>query len=223
MKLFINIILLFLPWPVRRYLLSFFFHYAIHPSARIGFSLIMPNKLEMGRNCRIGHLTFCKSTVDRLSMVEDCFIGSSILITGFSSTDKTHFSHVLDRKCEMVLDRGVGIPSRKFFDCNGGIYIGEFTTIAGQWTQFLTHSLDVYNSRQDAKPIRIGKYCFVGTGCILLPGAELPDYCILGAGSVLNKRQNQSDCLYAGVPAVPKRNLNHVEIPWMRRTSQAID
>lgn len=223
MKILVHLILLLFPWKIRRCLLSLFFKYTIHPSARIGFSLMMPKHLEMGKNSRIGHFSLCKSGVDRLSMAEDCFIGSSILITGFSSDNKKHFSHVPDRRCEMVIEKGVGIPSRKFFDCNGGIYIGEFTTVAGQWTQFLTHSIDIYNSRQDAKPIRIGKYCFIGTGCILLPGSGLPDYCILGAGSVLNKQQGQGDCVYAGVPAVLKKEINHVEIPWMCRVSQAID
>ena len=222
MKTFIHLLLLFLPWRLRRLLLCVIFGYKIDPGAKIGFSLVMPAELEMGAKCTIGHFTICRASVDRLSMAPGSSMGSFHLITGISVKNKTHFQHVLDRRCEMVIETGVGIPSRKFFDCNGGIYIGAYSTIAGQWTQFLTHSIDIYNSRQDAKPIRIGRYCFVGTGCVLLPGSGLPDYCVLGAGSVLTKMQTESDCVYAGSPATIKKRINHENVPWMNRRELAV-
>lgn len=222
MRMFAHLLLMFFPWWIRRRFLCLLFKYKIHPSARIGFSLVMPTRLEMGPHCHIGHLTFCKGSVDALIMNESCTIGSSVVITGISASNEVHFLHVRNRRCELVLEKGVGIPSRKYFDCNGGIYIGEYTTVAGQWTQFLTHSIDIYNSRQDAKPIHIGKYCFIGTGCIILPGSRLPDYCVLGAGSVLNKHYTDGSYLYVGVPALPKKRLDSKSIPWMQRTTQAI-
>lgn len=222
MKIAIHIILLVFPWFIRRRLLCCLFGYKIHPEARIGFSLIMPAVLEMGKNCSIGHFTICRTSVDRIAMADNSRMGSFHLITGISTMNIRHFRHVKDRKCELVIETGVGIPSRKFFDCNGGIYIGAFSTIAGQWTQFLTHSIDIYNSRQDAKPIRIGKYCFIGTGCILLPGAELPDYSVLGAGSVLNKKYTESGCVYAGTPAVVKKRIDPNKVPWMQRKTLAV-
>ena len=222
MKILFYILSLVLPWLLRRRLLCIVFRYKIDPSARIGLSLVMPQYLEMGPHSRIGHFTLCKWTVDALIMKKDCFIGSSVMITGISTSNKFHFQHVENRHCELILENGVGIPSRKFLDCNGGIYIGEYSTVAGQWTQFLTHSIDIYHSRQDAKPIYIGKYCFIGTGCIVLPGAILPDYSVLGAGSVLNKAHSEPGCLYAGVPAVMKKRLNPQQIPWMQRGAQCV-
>ena len=195
--------------------------YKIHKTAHIGFSLIMPISLEMGAMCKIGNFTVCRR-IDRLIMSDGSGMGSFHLITGIPTENKRHFQHVENRKCEMVLGKCVGIPSRKFFDCNGGIYIDDYTTVAGQWTQFLTHSIDIYNARQDAKPIHIGKYCFVGTGCILLPGASLPDYSVLGAGAVLNKEMSESGMVYAGVPAEPKKKINPEEIPWMQRETLGV-
>jgi acetyltransferase-like isoleucine patch superfamily enzyme len=87
----------------------------------------------------------------------------------------------------------------------------------------LTHSIDVYNNRQDAKPIRIGKYCFVGTGCILLPGSELPDYSVLGAGAVLTKAHTKPGCLYAGSPAKEVKELDVDVIPYFKRDKHAVD
>jgi acetyltransferase-like isoleucine patch superfamily enzyme len=181
----------------------------------------MPAYLEMGVGCKIGHFTMCKS-IDRLAMDDGSGIGSFHLITGIPTSNKKHFLHIADRKCEMVLGKCVGIPSRKFFDCNGGIYIGDYTTVAGQWTQFLTHSVDIYNTRQDAKPINIGKYCSIGTGCILMPGSSLPSYSVLGAGAVLNKSMSEEGMIYAGVPAVPKKKINPDDVPWMQRTTLGV-
>lgn len=222
MRSIICFILLLFPWCIRRLLLTWIFGYKIHPTARIGLSLILPRRLEMGRGCIIGHFTICRSSVDAVIMGSDSTIGSLCTITGISTLDKKRFSHIQDRKCEMVLGENVSIPSRKFFDCNGGIYIGAFTTIAGQWTQFLTHSIDVYKSRQDAKPIRIGKYCFIGTGCTLLPGSGLPDCAVLAAGSVLTRMQTDSYCVYAGVPAEIRKRFNQSDFLWAKRTNRFV-
>lgn len=40
MKMALQIILLFFPWKIRRYLLNRFWKFEIHPTARIGFSYI---------------------------------------------------------------------------------------------------------------------------------------------------------------------------------------
>jgi acetyltransferase-like isoleucine patch superfamily enzyme len=72
----------------------------------------------------------------------------------------------------------------------------------------MTHSIDLGVCCQQAEPIRIGDYCFIGTGCIVLPGAELPDFSVLAAGSVLRENMSQAWTVYAGVPARPKRRIS---------------
>jgi len=196
------------------------FNYHIHPEAWIGYSIILAKELEMKQSAKIRNLVFCKP-IDRISMGEDTVIGSGCYITGFpSSAEKQFFRHVLSRQCELVLEHGAAITGRQYLDCNGGIYIGSFSIVAGLRTQILTHCIDVYNNRQYAASVRIGKYCYVGTGCIILPGAELPDYCLLGAGSVLNKKYSTPKTLYAGNPARPKKELIVEETLWMQRTAR---
>jgi acetyltransferase-like isoleucine patch superfamily enzyme len=97
---------------------------------------------------------------------------------------------------------------RHIIDCNERVVIGRFSTIAGYRSQILTHSIDIYNCRQHAEPIKIGDFCFIGTGCILLGGAVLPSYCVLGAGSVLTSRFTSENALYAGTPAVHKKTFD---------------
>ncbi len=117
----------------------------------------------------------------------------------------------------MILGRSAGITSRHYIDCNGGVYIGDFSTIAGIRTQVLTHTIDIYENRQTVKPVKVGKYCFVGTGSILLPGSLLPDYSVLGAGSVLTRKNSESGCVYAGAPAKIVKRLNIESIPYFHR------
>lgn len=221
MKPFVQICLFLFPWPIRRRLLCGLFGYHIHPAARIGYSIILAKQLEMAAKARIGNFVFCKP-IDRICMGEDTAIGTGNYITGFATSNQHHFIHVTSRRCELVLEQGAGITGRQYLDCNGGIYVGAFTVVAGLRTQILTHSIDVYRNRQHAASVRIGKYCFLGTSCVILPGAELPDYCILAAGSVLNKKYEETGMLYAGNPVRPKKKLAVENIPWMQRTTLSI-
>ena len=67
----------------------------------------------------------------------------------------------------------------------------------------MTHSIDLQLARQHSEPITVGAYCFVGTDCVLLGGAALPDRSVLGAKSLLNKPYTEPGQLYGGVPARP--------------------
>lgn len=217
-----QLLIMFLPWSIRRRLLIWRYGYEIDSTARIGKSIILACHLKMAPKSRIHSGVICKG-IDLLAMGEDSGIASLTFITGFSVNGCRHFRHVQNRKCELVLGKSAGITSRHYVDCNGGVYIGDFTTVAGIRTQILTHSIDVYNNRQDAKPIKIGKYCFLGTGCILLPGSELPDYSILGAGAVLTKAHTKVGCLYAGSPAKEVKELEVDVIPYFKRDKHVVD
>lgn len=222
MRLIILFIVSFLPWPVKRMILVRFFGWQIDATARIGLSLILARIVVMGPKSRIHHGVLCKG-IDLLEMGEDSGIANFTFITGYSTDGCKMFKHIPDRRCELILGRSAGITSRHFVDCNGGVYVGDFATVAGIRTQILTHSIDVYNNRQDAKPIRIGKYCFVGTGCIFLPGSVLPDYSVLGAGSVLTKAYDTPWHVYAGSPARVVKDLNHADVRYFARQKHFVE
>lgn len=175
-----------------------------------------------GPNSRIHSGVFCKG-IDLLDMGEDSGIAQLTFITGFSTSNSQVFTKVGCRKCELVLGAHAGITSRHFIDCNGGVYIGDYATVAGIRTQILTHSINVYKNHQDAKPIKIGKYCFVGTGCVLLPGSELPSYSVLGAGAVLTKAYEKVGCLYAGSPAHLIKEIDIKATKYFHRQKHIVD
>jgi serine acetyltransferase len=195
-----------LPWPLRRVLLVRAFGWKLHPTSRIGLAWVVPRFLQMDAHSRIGQFTVCKG-MDRLHLHEYARIGRLNWITGFPSGHPRHFAHQPDRCPELVLGRHAAITNRHLIDCTAAVIIGDFSTFAGFQSQILTHAIDLEQCRQAAEPVVIGRYCFVGTNCVLLGGSRLPDYSVLGAKSLLRTAFSEEYTLYAGVPAAPRKAL----------------
>ena len=206
LKLLVCVLTLPLPWFLRRVFLQLFCGYYLHPTSRIGWSLVYPDELVMGEYAGIGHLTVCKG-LKRIHLGAHSSIGRGNWITGFPAQNKTFFAHETDRVPELILGAQSAITHRHIIDCTSAVHIGEFTTVAGFRSQILTHSIDLMDCRQSSAPVTIGDYCFVGTDCVLLGGSALPSYSALGAKSLLNKAHTETHCLYAGVPARPIKSL----------------
>lgn len=189
-----------LPWSLRRSFLQKQFGYSIHPTCRIGLAWVFPDKLVMEAHSSIGHLTVCKN-IALLHLHEHVSIGRGNWITGFPLGPSKHFASETNRRPELVVGPHSAITHRHLIDCTNAVTIGSFTTFAGFQSQILTHSIDIATNRQASAPVRIGDRCFVGTNCVILGGAELPDFSVLGAKSLLNKAQSETYTLYGGVPA----------------------
>ena len=219
MKRYISLFSMVLPWPLRRAILRRFLGYEIAETSRIGLSWIYPRKLIMKDGARIGHLTICKD-IDLVQMEESASIGNLDWITGYPSglPSSGHFGHQTDRRPELVMARHSAITNRHFIDCTARIHIGAFATVAGFASQLMTHSVNLELSRQEAYPITIGTYCFVGTNCVLLGGSALPDYSVLGAKSLLNRAFKESCFLYGGVPAREIKPLD-ITTKYFQRTT----
>jgi UDP-3-O-[3-hydroxymyristoyl] glucosamine N-acyltransferase len=200
MKTILMLVATLLPWNLRRTFLEKQFGFQIHPSARIGLAWIFPTRLIMEEDTSIGHLTVAKN-LDLLHLKTRATIGRGNWITGFPLGNHKHFALEVDRRPELILGEHSAITNRHLLDCTSAISIGAFTTIAGFQSQFISHTIDIRLNRQTSRPISIGKYCFVGTNCVVLGGAALPDYSVLGAKSLLNKTHTATHRLYGGVPA----------------------
>jgi acetyltransferase-like isoleucine patch superfamily enzyme len=215
MKMLLRFVSLLLPWSLRRSFLEKQFGYSIHPSSRIGFAWIFPQRLVMEEGARIGHLSLCKE-IDLLHLGAHAIVGQLNWITGFPSGPSRHFAHQPERRAELIIEKHAGISSRHFIDCTARIRIGAFATIGGFRSQLLTHSIDFAAGRQTAEPIDIGEYCFTGTNSVMLGGSALPHHSVLGAQSILNKKWDEPYRLYAGVPARPVKELSP-ELEYFRR------
>lgn len=206
MRFLLRLFVVLLPWPLRRHALTAFFGYEIHPTARIGWAWIFPEKLVLGEGAQIGHFTVA-IRLARIELGTHARIGRNNWITGFPRSGSRHFAHRADRDPALVVGEHAAITKAHHFDCTDRITIGPFTTVAGYRSQFLTHAIDVVRNRQDCAPIEIGARCFVGTAVVVLAGARLPDRSVLGAMALLNQAHEQPQRLYAGVPARAVKEL----------------
>ncbi len=115
---------------------------------------------------------------------------------------------------EIFIGNNVGISGATIYARNR-IEIGENTCIGGN-TKILDndfHPIEVeYRNRLlnepnggdsdliPAKPIIIGKNCFIGCNSIILKGTVLGDGCVVGAGAVVSGRFDDN-CVIVGNPA----------------------
>src|SRR5689334_21663070 len=102
MKRVLTLASLALPWRIRRMVLNRFCGYKIHPTARIGFSLICPAQLEMEAGAQIGSLNVCKGLA-KVKMSEHSWIGNLNWITGLSSQNRHFFKEDKQRNPQLVL------------------------------------------------------------------------------------------------------------------------
>ncbi|HUN24775.1 MAG TPA: hypothetical protein VMU67_00605 [Steroidobacteraceae bacterium] len=195
------------PWPVKRWLLQRLYGYELDRSSYIGFAWVFPRRLMMARNAQIGHLTVCKG-LELLRLGECASIGRLNWVSAYPLRRPPHFIHLEGRKPELIVGEHAAITHRHIIDCTEQVIIGRFATLAGFRTQILTHSIDLRACRQDAAPVNIGCYAFIGTACTILGGTVVPDCCVVGANALLNDRYEGSHQLLAGVPAKPVAKLD---------------
>jgi acetyltransferase-like isoleucine patch superfamily enzyme len=212
-----------LPWSLRRLLLEKICGFKIHKTAFISrFALVAPYHLEAGFRAYIGPFTVCKGL--SLLRLEECgFIGPFNWITAFPIGSKSqHFELNPERKPQLIVEQHAAITNRHIIDCTDEVSIGAFSTFAGFRSQILTHSIDLKESRQRCKPVRIGHHCFVGTSCVLLGGSVLPDRSVLGAHSMLASRLEMPGYIYGGVPAKPIKPIEPDDRYFLRDTGYVL-
>lgn len=179
--------------------------FELHKKSRIGFSIILANGVTLREGARIQNGTFINS-IDSLNLAAFAKIGNYNWITG-ASTQTSAYQATPERQCFFKVGEHARITDRHYFDCNGGISVGGFTTIAGLRSQFTSHGINLIENKQEAHPITIGHHCMIGSGVKLLKNSTLPDYSVLAAGAVLNKSFDEPYGIYAGVPARRVKDL----------------
>jgi acetyltransferase-like isoleucine patch superfamily enzyme len=200
MRSVLRLLIVLLPWALRRHALRLFYGYRLHPRSRIGRAWVFPRHLVMEAGAAIGDLTVIKG-LELVSLGESATIGRLNWISAYPKGSGIHFTHLRERRPQLLLAEHAAITHRHIIDCTEQVSIGRYTTVAGYRSQILTHSIDLEECRQDAKPISIGCYCFVGTACTLLGGTVIPDYAVVAAQTLMRSVYTEPYRLYAGVPA----------------------
>lgn len=221
MKFFLKLILIFLPWKIKRFFLVNFLKYDIHRNARIGYAWVFPDFLSMRKGSVIKAATIVKG-VSHLHMGVNSRIGRGNWITGFPKNDKSSFSREIERDPSLILGDESSITNRHIIDCTSRIEIGDFSTLAGFRSQIITHSIDVVSGIQQSRPVKIGNYSFIGTASIILGGSVIPNYSVFGAGAVINSVYDEEYSLYGGVPAKKIKSLGENCVYFIRERGNVL-
>ena len=151
--------------------------------------------------------------------------GSSIVIGDNVTVNSSFLSNLVGLYCKTIIvtrtpnatikiGNNVGISGATIY-ARKSIEIGDYTLIGGN-AKILDndfHPLDPQARADDdkesiqAKPIIIGKNCFIGCNAIILKGTILGDNCIVGAGAVVSGIF-EANSIIAGNPAKVIRSLN---------------
>jgi len=220
--LIIQLFCFMLPFSSRRILLNVLLGFKIHPTAKIGFSFLFARKVTIGEHAVIGSLTLMRR-LEELRIGEYAKVGHMNWVSGGQEVGSAFFSQRKDRYPSLILEKHAAISGHHRIDATESVRIGAYSTVAGNHTQILTHSIDINECRQDCMPVEVGSYCFIGTRCILLPGSRIPDYSVIGAGAVVTANSlKEKYMFYGGVPARPIRKLSS-DTAYFLRTKGFVD
>lgn len=94
-----------------------------------------------------------------------------------------------------------GYSPGNYIQAIGKIYIGNYTSIAPN-VGIIAANHNLYDNREHIlSSVRIGEYCWIGMGAVILPGVELGDFTVVGAGAVVTKSFAEGFCVIGGNPA----------------------
>jgi len=99
-----------------------------------------------------------------------------------------------------------------YINAANGIELGDYTNI-GPNVGIVSANHDLVNNdtHTPEDPIRIGKFCWMGMGAVILPAVVLGDFTIVGAGAIVTKSFPEGYCVIAGNPARVIKQLNKEE------------
>ena len=141
-------------------------------------------------------------TLRALDIGKEVVVGSFTEIVAYSRSPKSRIAGKLILGDRVFLGAGCNIRA-----AGGVIAIGSNTLVSqGVAIIAANHTVTLNTDYRDLgweegkTGVRIGSNCWIGAGCILLPGVSIGDNSVIGAGSVVSKQVPENE-IWAGVPA----------------------
>lgn len=194
-----------LPSGARRWVFTRLLGHEIHPTARLGRSLVDVDRLVMGPDSVISSCSVIRGC-EEVDLAAEAVVGPLVWVNAVRR-DKHYFADQPLRRPVLRLKRAALISCLHMIDCCDLVEIGEYSGLAGFGSQVMTHTVDIVRVKQVAKPVIIGDHSMISTSSVLLPGTVVPDNAIVSAGAVVKGPLTEGYTLYEGVPAVAKRTL----------------
>lgn len=111
---------------------------------------------------------------------------------------------------ELIIEDESAVTSGHYLDCSATIRIGRCSHIAGRGSTLLTHQVDYRTNMQRADPITVGAHCLISSNVRITPGCRIADRVLVAMGAVIAGDLDRELTLYAGVPAVAKKEVDGV-------------
>ncbi len=183
--------------------------HAVPASARVGINLVQRvDRFELGEGTVIHHFNWFRD----LRLVKTG-TGCRILLFNWFTGD-SGFEPGMEQTARMrTLEMGdhSHIISQHYFDCGGGVVIGNQTWITGIRTTVLTHAFDPHNGGMILEPVVLQDRAVIATCCTMLPGTIVGEGALVAAGSTTwTGQEAKGGNLHGGVPA---RRLSAISIP----------
>jgi acetyltransferase-like isoleucine patch superfamily enzyme len=125
--------------------------------------------------------------------------------------------HTATVKCPKNIIRGLdvypGDSPNNFIEALNGIEIDDFTNI-GPNVSIISCNYELENNKKMDKhniPIKIGKFCWLGTNAVILPKVEIGDFTIVAAGAIVTKSFTEGYAILAGNPATVIKKLDRAQ------------
>jgi len=197
-----SLVFLLLPSRFKNFLLRRLGH-TVHPRSRVGVILVSGGvQISLEAGARIGHFNVFRD-LESVSLHSGAVIGQWNWVSAARPLRK-----LPDSSPTLSIGMEAALTSRHYLDCSGGVSIGDFSTIAGVRSTFVTHGIDWKQNRQSVRSISVGRYCLIGSNATLCPGASVPDRTIVGMGSVVGTELNEGDALWAGARTTRWTNVS---------------
>ena len=113
-----------------------------------------------------------------------------------------------------VIVNQVQLLSAYGIELGRGVTIGSRVTIVDH-NHGMSPGRSVFKQPFHGAPVRIGDYCWIGEGAIILPGVNLGEGCVVGANAVVTKSFEP----YAIIAGVPARIVSRRDAPCVLSTT----
>lgn len=208
--------------------------YEIGRDVRIGFSLILCDRVTLQKGSRIGHFNFIRTP--KLALGAAAKIGQMNLMRGPVRIELGKGAAIGNRNVitrapvnvtygNATLHLGAlsKITAAHSIDCTASVTIGDYSILAGKGSQIWTHGY-VHDETGPGRyrvdgPVVLGNNVYVGARALITGGVTVADGVIIGAGVPVARSLEKAGLYVSGPLRMLPRPVSPDERPDMVRVS----
>ena len=204
MRRFLAVLMVVLPQRLKHLIARRLLGWELHPTARIGRSLVMARHVRMGPESFIGAFNVIKD-IENLHLGRGANIATRNWIVGVPLESAIYDKP--QRDPSLYLGEYAMITVGHDIDCADKVELKDHAVIAGFRSSVLTHSLNLVNDKFVTGPVVLEEYGVLMSNCTMMTGTRVPAGSVISARSVVNTRLTAERTFYRGNPAEAVREL----------------